>query len=226
MCSAPAPSLRSVLCVNRRHILYLISSIPRPTDFKKSLAYSVLRNGLYFQARTCSWSDNKYTGRCPLCLSLDKPCFPGRRLIHWRQWYLPKAWQSSLGVQLIYELVTFWKCVICCRKRLTFFCHTADSVCDLWVEWSVRSWFAVTLGDNSTKTSCDISVQSVGVLISDRSNVNAGTVNPLNAELNPICCLLTLLGAHHFLHVSRIRVKLLTFRLLMSYIWSTYSWCF
>ena len=32
-------------------------------------------------------------------------------------------------------------------------------------------------------------------------------VNPLNAELNPICCLLALLGAHHFLHVSRIRVK-------------------
>ena len=31
--------------------------------------------------------------------------------------------------------------------------------------------------------------------------------NPLNAELNPICCLLALLGALHFLHVSRIRVK-------------------
>jgi len=44
-------------------------------------------------------------------------------------------------------------------------------------------------------------------------------VNPLNPELNPICYLLALLGAHHFLHVSRIRVKLLTFRLLMSYIY-------
>jgi len=32
-------------------------------------------------------------------------------------------------------------------------------------------------------------------------------INPLNAELNPICYLLALLGAHHFLHVSRIRVK-------------------
>ena len=42
--------------------------------------------------------------------------------------------------------------------------------------------------------------------------------NPLNAELNPISCLLALLGAHHFLHVNRIRVKLLTLRLLMSYI--------
>ena len=52
------------------------------------------------------------------------------------------------------------------------------------------------------------------------------TINFLNPELNPICYLLALL-AHHFLHVSRIRVKSLTLRLLMSYIyiyiWSTYS---
>ena len=41
-------------------------------------------------------------------------------------------------------------------------------------------------------------------------------INPLNAELNPICYLLSLLGADHFLHVSRIRVKSLTLRLLMS----------
>ena len=32
--------------------------------------------------------------------------------------------------------------------------------------------------------------------------------NPLNAVLNPICHLLALLGAHHILHVSRIRVKI------------------
>ena len=44
-------------------------------------------------------------------------------------------------------------------------------------------------------------------------------VNPLKPELNPICYLLALLGTHHFLHVSRIRVKLLAFRLLMSYIY-------
>ena len=60
-------------------------------------------------------------------------------------------------------------------------------------------------------------------------------VNPLNPELSPICYLLALL-AHHFLHVSRIMVKSLTLRLLMSYIyiyiyiyiymWIAYSWCF
>jgi hypothetical protein len=31
--------------------------------------------------------------------------------------------------------------------------------------------------------------------------------NPLNDELNPICHLLALLGAHHILLISRIRVK-------------------
>jgi len=34
-------------------------------------------------------------------------------------------------------------------------------------------------------------------------------LNPLNAELNPICHVLALLGAHHILHVSRIRVNFL-----------------
>jgi hypothetical protein len=31
--------------------------------------------------------------------------------------------------------------------------------------------------------------------------------NPSNTEINPICHLLALLGAHHTLHVSRIRVN-------------------
>ena len=46
----------------------------------------------------------------------------------------------------------------------------------------------------------------------------ASRFNPLNPELNPICYLVALL-AHHFLHVSRIRVKSLTIRLIMSYIY-------
>jgi len=45
-----------------------------------------------------------------------------------------------------------------------------------------------------------------------------GVFNPLNPKLNPICYLLALLGAHHFLHVSRIRLKSLNLRRLMSYI--------
>ena len=41
-----------------------------------------------------------------------------------------------------------------------------------------------------------------------RNALRLVTVNPLNAELIPICHLLALLFlAHHILHVSRIRVK-------------------
>ena len=39
------------------------------------------------------------------------------------------------------------------------------------------------------------------------SGFSRNKVNPLNAELNPICHLLALLGAHHILHVSRIKVN-------------------
>jgi len=49
-------------------------------------------------------------------------------------------------------------------------------------------------------------------------DVNSELIKPLNAELNPISYMLALL-AHHFLHISRIRVKTLTLRLLMSYIY-------
>ena len=49
-------------------------------------------------------------------------------------------------------------------------------------------------------------------------------INPLNPELNPICYLLALL-VHRFLHVSRIMVKSLPLRLLMSYIYIyIYMW--
>ena len=33
-------------------------------------------------------------------------------------------------------------------------------------------------------------------------------LNPLNAKLNPICHLVALLGTHHILHISRIRVHI------------------
>jgi len=44
----------------------------------------------------------------------------------------------------------------------------------------------------------------------DAGLVECEMINPLKAELNPICHLLALLGAHHVLHVSRIRVKAYT----------------
>jgi hypothetical protein len=39
------------------------------------------------------------------------------------------------------------------------------------------------------------------------SFIVSSDINSLNTELNPLCHLLALLEAHHFLHVSRMRVK-------------------
>ena len=66
---------------------------------------------------------------------------------------------------------------------------------------------------------CKTLSQQKHVVLQSTAPLQLKCFNPLNPELNPICYLLALLGAHHFLHFSRIRVKLLTFRLLMSYIY-------
>ena len=50
-------------------------------------------------------------------------------------------------------------------------------------------------------------LQSVNGYYPFKDAAQTALFNPLNAELNPICHLLALLEAHHFLNVSRIRVK-------------------
>jgi len=42
-------------------------------------------------------------------------------------------------------------------------------------------------------------------------------INSLNAKLNPTCRLLAVLGAHHILHVSRIRVNTLPYNIPVRY---------
>ena len=61
-----------------------------------------------------------------------------------------------------------------------------------------------------------LSFSLVSLCLTTFTNKYIYVINPLKPELNPICYLLALL-AHHFLHVSRIRIKSLTFRLLMPY---------
>ena len=99
--------------------------------------------------------------------------------------------------------------------------------CDLGTSRMRRPWPA--LGRSATKKNViHNGKRKFGKVIKVETDDDL-SINPLKPELNPICYLLALL-AHHFLHVSRIRVKSLTLRLLMSYIyiyiWSTYSWCF
>jgi hypothetical protein len=43
--------------------------------------------------------------------------------------------------------------------------------------------------------------------LKDHDQALCKSIKPLNSELNPICHLLALVGAHHILHVSRIRVN-------------------
>jgi len=49
-----------------------------------------------------------------------------------------------------------------------------------------------------------------------KKNLHKPLINPLNTELNPICHLLALLGAHPILHITRIRVK---FIIVMDHLW-------
>ena len=68
---------------------------------------------------------------------------------------------------------------------------------------------SVEAGDKSFQFKAVDNVQhSDHAGVTPRSLSYAGDViNPLNAELNPISHLPALLGTHHILHVSRIRVK-------------------
>jgi len=95
------------------------------------------------------------------------------------------------------------------------------------VHWRLHMFSAAYRSSSGVLTAFAASGLHMHV-VTGRSQVWVGThttmhgsmnINPLNPKLNPICYLLALLGAHHFLHVSRIRVKLLIFRLLMSYVY-------
>ena len=86
------------------------------------------------------------------------------------------------------------------------------------VQLGAGCWSAVGNSKPAQGYSLVFEVRQDGCCSKLRSLSVADGINPLNPELNPICYLLALL-AHHFLHVSRIRVKLLTLRLLMLYIY-------
>jgi len=66
----------------------------------------------------------------------------------------------------------------------------------------------------NTATCSEPSVPLIVEIIPTHDNILVGVIpilNPLNAELNPICHLLALLGAHHIFHVSGLRVKYLDY---------------
>jgi len=60
---------------------------------------------------------------------------------------------------------------------------------------------------NQLRHNLEISYKIYSPYFTESKSTLYSIINPLNAELNPICHLLALLGAHHILHVSRTRVK-------------------
>jgi len=135
---------------------------------------------------------------------------------------------------VLFYVLFMCKCVLYYRHRVTtqlqltnISYHIKKSL--IW--WQFTESPCITDNKNifcqyCTKETCTI--HYCVAIISMVWTPETSIINALNTELNSICYLLALLGAHHFLHVSRIRVKLLTFRRLMSYIyiWRTHSWCF
>jgi hypothetical protein len=60
---------------------------------------------------------------------------------------------------------------------------------------------------NKFKILKSFSLDTKGSLLRITAELYDIFINPLNGELNPICHLLALLGAHHILHISRIRIN-------------------
>ena len=125
----------------------------------------------------------------------------------WRDSSLKRSWRLSNHAQ---------------TRRDISESATAHNVTCLDVHWFSWRMFCVSVVNcglikNRDTTAVKLGMFAVNVL--SLLYVKLYLVNPLNAELNPICYLLALLGAHHFLHDGRIRVKSLTLRLLISYIY-------
>ena len=112
---------------------------------------------------------------------------------HTRRWRIIPLLQGSLDCHVV------WRGSLKMETQISF--ETSVPVCP-----------AATLGHISK----DHSPHRQGLANLSSRVRNSFRINPLNPELNPICHLLALL-AHHFLQVSRIRVKSLTLRLLMPY---------
>jgi hypothetical protein len=119
-----------------------------------------------------------------------------------------------------------------CKAHFEAFPRAPCSLCLFALEvWSQRYWLSViqagtpvhkTQNSALTVHRVHLATAYVGLkkcaVTKEFCKHRLPGVNRLSPELNPICYLLALL-AHDFFHVSRIRVKSLTLRLLMSHIY-------
>ena len=130
-------------------------------------------------------------------------------------------WLPEHHLQSFLPFITSCSSFRCCQGLLLS--TSNKSVCNVIHHTSASSHIicaftrAVTANFNEKLTTVKLRFSVFNLTLP--SSFPCCIFNRLNPELNPICCLLTLLGANHFLHVSRIKVKSLTLRVLMSYIY-------
>ena len=101
-------------------------------------------------------------------------------------------------------------CVCVCVYETCMWCHISfrnvsikaltDMHCPSWTAVYKRGYRTVLNSGNTNSSSVLLSKQTTSKV--------TGTINPLNSNLNPICHLLALLGAHLILYVSRLRVNI------------------
>jgi len=117
-------------------------------------------------------------------------------VIHKAMSYQPKATTFFL-LSSVRLLIYWYMSSLMAHDAVTGLCVVSCFLRRVNDIWALFGFYAVQNGIFLPTLQDNLSVLSSRVVD-----------NPLNAELNPICHLLALLGAHHFLHVSRVRFNM------------------
>ena len=102
---------------------------------------------------------------------------------------------------------------------MTWICYTLLTFCD---------WTRQVPAIKSVVYGCHSSFELTREVSMNRFEIQFSSTpmqNPLNAELNPICHMLALLGVHLILHISRIRVKHLAVTLCINILITSHKFC-
>ena len=164
-----------------------------------------------------------------------RPLYPRGNINRYRQgkvvgelrWF---SWQGDClavlitadGTESLATVSSYYPIVPACRQRIDdnddrYAWNTVEQVCGRGKpQWSRKNipQYHPTLTHPVLNASLHSHTKEISELCCKIALIELGCemykfldhINPLNAELNPTCHLLALLGAHHILHVSRIRV--------------------
>ena len=109
-----------------------------------------------------------------------------------------------LYLPLIFRSLSLYYYAVCgrmCMSSVRVWCSVAACVCHMCVFGVLVCWRSACF---TSRSPTDKNTKHAQMTYTCGHILR---INPLNAELNPICHLLALLRAHPILHVSRIRVN-------------------